>query len=87
MAGVGTSPEIARSPRRSVSSAATTVARRATWRATVTMPTSRSAIPVGALVTSRKAVKKSSATGRWVLVPDDSSVVHVQSFILDSNYH
>ncbi|KAG7478108.1 hypothetical protein MATL_G00076870 [Megalops atlanticus] len=63
VAGVVTSPGTARSPRRRGSNAATTVARRATWHVTATTPTSRSATLVEDSVTSRKAVKKSSATG------------------------
>ena len=62
--GVATSPETARSLKRRGSRCVTTVARPAMWPGTVTMPTSRSATLVGALDTSRKAVKKSSATGK-----------------------
>ncbi|KAI1890411.1 hypothetical protein AGOR_G00153440 [Albula goreensis] len=71
VAGAVTSPGTARSPRRRGSSAATTAARPATWRATATTPTSRSATPAGGSATSRKAVKKSSATGvvRSVTLP------------------
>lgn len=78
-AGAVTSPETARSPRRSGSRCATTVARLATWRVTATMPTSRSATPVGALDTSRKAVKRSSATGRQAAYsyPLTSSTVRI----------
>jgi len=63
VAGEATSPGSARSPRRRGSRCATPAARRDTWLATATTPMSRSAIPVEASVTFRKAVKKSSATG------------------------
>lgn len=66
-----TFPESARSRRRRGSRCATLAARRAMWLVTVTMPTSRSAIPVEVLATFKKAVKKSSATGvvRSVMLP------------------
>lgn len=63
MAEEVTSPETARSRRRSENSCATTVGRLDTWHGTATTPTSRSATPVVASDTSRSAVRRSNATG------------------------
>lgn len=58
-----TSPETARSRRRSESSCATTAGRLDTWHGTAITPMSRSATPVAALDTFRSAVRRSNATG------------------------
>lgn len=62
-AEAATSPGTARSPRRSASRCAITAVKPDTWRATATTPTSRSATPAADSDTSRRAAKKSSATG------------------------
>lgn len=56
-------PETVKSPKRKESSVAITAAKPVTWPAIVTTPTSRSATPAAASDTSRRAARKSSATG------------------------
>ncbi len=63
MAEADTSPGTARSPRKSASRSATTVAKPVIWPATASTLTSRSATPAAASDTSRRAARRSSATG------------------------
>jgi len=69
--GVVTSLATARSRRRRGSRCATAVAKPDMWPVSVTMPTSRNAIPAEASVTSKSFAIKSSVTGveRLVTLP------------------